>query len=151
MLLTTANNNLFDTFFNDPWFMDPWSAPDARRGDKKRYNSKNLMLTDITESDQGYELEMELPGFDKSEIQATLEKGYLTITAEKKTEQTKEKDAYIRKERFSGTCQRTFFVGEELEQEDIKASFKDGILKLAIPKKEAKPQVEERKCITIQG
>ncbi|MCR5666149.1 MAG: Hsp20/alpha crystallin family protein [Eubacterium sp.] len=151
MLLTTANNNLFDTFFNDPWFMDPWSAPDARRGEKKRYRGKNLMLTDITESDHGYELEMELPGFGKEEIQATLEKGYLTITAEKKSEQTEEKDKYIRKERFSGTCQRTFFVGEELEQEDIKASFKDGILKLEIPKKEAKPQVEERKCITIEG
>lgn len=156
MLLTT-NNNLFDTFFDDPWFVDPWfNDKDIRKAEKKLYghNGKNLMLTDVKENDNGYELEMDLPGYKKDEITAKLENGYLTITAEKgleEKEEDKEGKKYIRRERFTGTCQRTFYVGEEVEQEDIKASFKHGILTLQIPKKEAKPQVEEQKCITIEG
>ncbi len=156
MLLTT-NNNLFDTFFDDPWFVDPWfNDKDIQRAEKKLYghNGKNLMLTDVKENDKGYELEMDLPGYKKEDITAKLENGYLTITAEKgleEKEEDKESKKYIRRERFAGTCQRTFYVGEEVEQDDIKASFKHGILTLQIPKKEAKPQVEEHKCITIEG
>ena len=142
MLLTTTNNNLFDTFFSDPWFNDPWfDDRDVQKAQKKLYghNGKRMMLTDIKESDKGYELEMDLPGFKKDEIKASLENGYLTITAEKGLE----KD--------SGICQRTFYVGDEIEQDDIKASFKHGILRLDIPKKQPKPQVEEKKCISIEG
>ena len=86
MLLTTTNNNLFDTFFSDPWFNDPWyDDRDVQKAQKKLYghNGKRMMLTDIKESDKGYELEMDLPGFKKDEIKASLENGYLTITAEK--------------------------------------------------------------------
>ena len=106
------------------------------------------------ESDKGYELEMDLPGFKKDEIKASLENGYLTITAEKGLEKDqKEEDGkkYICRERYSGSCQRTFYVGDEIEQDDIKASFKHGILRLDIPKKQPKPQVEEKKCISIEG
>lgn len=113
-----------------------------------------MMLTDIKESDKGYELEMDLPGFKKEEIKATLENGYLTITAEKgieKDEKEKDSKKYICRERYSGSCQRTFYVGDEIEQDDIKASFKHGILRLDIPKKQPKPQVEEHKCISIEG
>ena len=84
MLLTTTNNNLFDTFFSDPWFNDPWyDDRDVQKAQKKLYghNGKRMMLTDIKESDKGYELEMDLPGFKKDEIKASLENGYLTITA----------------------------------------------------------------------
>lgn len=79
MLLTTTNNNLFDTFFSDPWFNDPWfDDRDVQKAQKKLYghNGKRMMLTDIKESDKGYELEMDLPGFKKDEIKASLENGY---------------------------------------------------------------------------
>ena len=96
MLLTTTNNNLFDTFFGDPWFNDPWfDDRDIQKAQKKLYgrHGNRMMLTDIKESDKGYELEMDLPGFKKEEIKATLENGYLTITAEKGIEKDeKEKD-----------------------------------------------------------
>ena len=140
MLLTTTNNNLFDTFFSNPWFNDPWfDDRDVQKAQKKL---------------DGYELEMDLPGFKKDEIKASLENGYLTITAEKGLEKDqKEEDGkkYICRERYSGSCQRTFYVGDEIEQDDIKASFKHGILRLDIPKKQPKPQVEEKKCISIEG
>ena len=107
MLLTTTNNNLFDTFFGDPWFSDPWfDDRDIQKAQKKLYgrHGNRMMLTDIKESDKGYELEMDLPGFKKEEIKATLENGYLTITAEKGIEKDeKEKDGkkYICRERYT--------------------------------------------------
>ena len=156
-MLLARNNNVFDTFFGDPWFSDPWfDDRDIQKAEKKLYghNDKKLMLTDIKESDKGYELEMELPGFKKEEIKASLENGYLIISAEKGLEQD-EKDnegkKYIRRERYTGSCQRAFYVGDEIEQGDIKASFKHGILRLDIPKKQPKPQVEENKFISIEG
>ena len=156
-MLLARNNNVFDTFFGDPWFSDPWfDDRDIQKAEKKLYghNDKKLMLTDIKESDKGYELEMDLPGFKKEEIKASLENGYLIISAEKGLEQD-EKDnegkKYIRRERYTGSCQRAFYVGDEIEPGDIKASFKHGILRLDIPKKQPKPQVEENKFISIEG
>lgn len=156
-MLLARNNNVFDTFFGDPWFNDPWfDDRDIQKAQKKLYghNDKKLMLTDIKESDKGYELEMDLPGFKKEEIKASLENGYLIISAEKGLEQDekdKEGKKYIRRERYTGSCQRAFYVGDEIEQGDIKASFKHGILRLDIPKKQPKPQVEENKFISIEG
>lgn len=156
-MLLARNNNVFDTFFGDPWFSDPWfDDRDIQKAEKKLYghNDKKLMLTDIKESDKGYELEMELPGFKKEEIKASLENGYLIISAEKGLEQDekdKEGKKYIRRERYTGSCQRAFYIGDEIEQGDIKASFKHGILRLDIPKKQPKPQVEENKFISIEG
>ena len=156
-MLLARNNNVFDTFFGDPWFSDPWfDDRDIQKAEKKLYghNDKKLMLTDIKESDKGYELEMDLPGFKKEEIKASLENGYLIISAEKGFEQDKkdnEGKKYIRRERYTGSCQRAFYVGDEIEQGDIKASFKHGILRLDIPKKQPKPQVEENKFISIEG
>ena len=156
-MLLARNSNVFDTFFGDPWFSDPWfDDRDIQKAEKKLdgHNDKKLMLTDIKESDKGYELEMDLPGFKKEEIKASLENGYLIISAEKGLEQD-EKDnegkKYIRRERYTGSCQRAFYVGDEIEQGDIKASFKHGILRLDIPKKQPKPQVEENKFISIEG
>ena len=145
-------NDMFGDFFTDPWFDDK----EFKDMQKKLYGhrAKNVMSTDVKEVENGYELEMDLPGFKKEEIKATLENGYLTITAEKDIEKDeKEKDSkkYICRERYSGSCQRTFYVGDEIEQDDIKASFKHGILRLDIPKKQPKPQVEEHKCISIEG
>ena len=141
------NDNLFDDFFEFPFFDD--------RAERKLYghNAKNIMKTDIKEHKDGYELEIDLPGFHKDEIQAELKDGYLTISAAKQLnqdEKEKESGKYIR-ERYSGSCQRSFYVGDEITQEDIKAEFKHGILKLFVPKKEAKPEVEQRKFVSIEG
>ena len=142
------NDNLFDDFFEFPFFDD--------RAERKLYghNAKNIMKTDIKEHKDGYELEIDLPGFHKDEIQAELKDGYLTISAAKQLnqdEKEKESGKYIRRERYSGSCQRSFYVGDEITQEDIKAEFKHGILKLFVPKKEAKPEVEQRKLVSIEG
>lgn len=142
------SDNLFDDFFEFPFFDD--------RAERKLYghNAKNIMKTDIKEHKEGYELEIDLPGFHKNEIQAELKDGYLTISAAKQLnqdEKEKESGKYIRRERYTGSCQRSFYVGEDITQEDIKAEFKHGILKLFVPKKEVKPQVEERKFVSIEG
>ena len=156
-MLLAKNNNVFDTFFGDPWFSDPWfDDRDIQKAEKKLYghNDKKLMLTDIKESDKGYELEMDLPGFKKEEIKASIENGYLIISAEKgleKDEKESEGKKYICRERYTGSCQRAFYVGDDIEKDDIKASFKHGILHLDIPKKQPKPQVEENKFISIEG
>ena len=145
--------NLFDDFFGDfPFYYDK----DMKNVEKKLYGRKasHVMKTDIKETDNGYELVVDLPGFTKDEVQATLENGYLTISAEKgldKDEKEKETGHYIRKERYAGACSRSFYVGEDVEQSDIKAEFKHGILKLFIPKKEAKPAEPEKKFISIEG
>ena len=144
--------NLFDDLFDFPFYDDR----DENKIEKKLYgrHARNLMKTDIKELDNGYELEIDLPGFKKEEIHASLENGYLTISAAKgldKDEQDKETGHYIRRERYAGSCERSFYVGEEVAQEDIKAEFKHGILKLFVPKKEAKPAVEQNKYIAIEG
>ena len=143
--------DLFDDFMRDV----PFSDRDMRKVERKLYghHGKNMMKTDIKELDNGYELEMDLPGFAKDEVKAVLENGYLTISAAKgldQDEQEKKTGRYIRRERYAGACQRTFYVGEDVTEADIKAEFKHGILKLFIPKKEAKPAVEEKKYISIE-
>lgn len=111
------------------------------------------MRTDIKEQKDGYELEIDLPGYKKEDIAAELKDGYLTITAssKKEAEEKDEKGTYIRRERYSGSCSRSFYVGEDITQEDIKAKFENGILKIGVPKKDAKPKVPENKFITIEG
>lgn len=143
---------MFDDFMRDfPFFDDR----DEKRAERKLYGrrGKNLMKTDVKETDQGYELEMDLPGFAKDEIRVSLENGYMTISAARGLDQDeKEKDSgrYIRRERYAGACQRSFYIGEDITEEDIKGEFKHGILKLFVPKKEAKPTVEQKKFITIE-
>ena len=144
--------NMFDEFFRDPFF----DSKDMKKLEKKLYGrrGKNLMKTDIRESDTGYELEMDLPGFRKDEIRASLRDGYLTISAAKgldKDEQENTSGRYIRQERYAGACERSFYVGEDMTEDDIKGEFKHGILRLAISKKEAKPLAEEKKYISIEG
>ena len=142
------NDNVFDDFFDFPFYDD--------RAEKKLYghHAANLMKTDIQEHDNGYTLEMDLPGFKKDEIQIELNNGYMTISAAKgldEDEKDKKSGKYIRRERYTGSCQRSFYVGEDVTEEDIKAEFKHGILKLFVPKKEAKPAVEQKKYVSIEG
>ena len=143
--------NLFDDFMSDfPFFDDR----DLRKTERKLYghNAKRLMKTDIKETDSGFELEMDLPGFKKEEVSVELNNGYITIRAAKgldEDEKEKKTGKYIRRERYSGACERSFYVGEEVTQQDIKASFSHGILKLDIPKKEAK-KIEQNNFISIE-
>ena len=142
------NDNVFDDFFEFPFYDD--------KAEKKLYghHAANLMKTDIQEHEDGYTLEMDLPGFKKDEIQIELNNGYMTISAAKgldEDEKDKKSGKYIRRERYTGSCQRSFYVGEDVTEEDIKAEFKHGILKLFIPKKEAKPAVEQKKYVSIEG
>ena len=138
MLMPTMRTNVFDDLFNNPFFTKSESS---------------MMKTDIKEMEDGYELEMDLPGFKKEEISISLEDGNLTIQAAKgldEDEKEKKTGRYIRRERYSGSCSRSFYVGDAVAQEDIKAKFEDGILKLSIPKKDAK-EVETKKTIAIEG
>ena len=141
--------NLFDDdWMNFAFDRDFWGRKNPLYGK----NAKNIMKTDIREHDEGYELDVALPGFKKDEISVELDDGYLTISAAKgldKDEQDK-KGKYIRRERYAGAMQRSFYVGDAVTQEDIKAKFEDGILKLSIPKKDAKA-VETKKTIAIEG
>ena len=134
--------SLLDDFFEDPFDNYAYAM-----------NTSNLMKTDVKDTDQGYEITMNLPGVKKEDVKAELKDGYLTISASTNSNKD-EKDGngrYIRRERYSGSCSRSFYVGEDITEEDIKAEFKHGLLKLFVPKKEAKPAVEQKKMISIEG
>ena len=138
------NNNLFD-FFDDFAPTPSYSQSPA--------NHAGIMKTDISEDDAGYEIKIDLPGYDKENISAELKDGYMTIKASQ-DENKEEKDSagkVIRRERYSGSCSRSFYVGEEVTQEDIKAKFDKGVLTVMVPKKDPQPKVEESKYIAIEG
>lgn len=144
MLLPSLFNDTFATDF-DEMFQSPFWG--------RNLSYENRMHSDIKELSNGYELKMELPGFCKDDIHAELKDGYMTIRAEHsdKKEEKDEDGKYIRRECCSGSCQRSFYVGEAIKEEDIKAGFKDGILNVFIPKKEEIPKAEEKKYISIEG
>ena len=112
-------------------------------------NASRLMKTDVKETDEGYEVDVDLPGFHKDEIKLDLNNGYLTISTEKSLNK-ENKGKMLRQERYVGTMQRSFYVGESITEDDIKAKFENGVLSLMIPKKEA-PKVPEKKQILIEG
>ena len=134
------NDNLFDDFFdfNYPTF---------------RYDTTELMKTDIKETDNGYEVTMNLPGVKKEDVKAELKDGYLTIqvSSNRNNDEKDSEGRYIRRERYSGSCSRSFYVGDNVTEEDIKAKFEDGTLTMMIPKKEQQPKVEDKKYISIEG
>ena len=145
---------LMPSIFGENLFNDDWMDFGFPEVDKALYgkHANNVMKTDVKETDTGYEVDIDLPGFKKDEINAQLDNGYLTISAAKgldKDEKVK-KGKYIRKERYAGAMSRSFYVGEGVTQEDIKAKYEDGILRLSVPKKEAKA-VENKKYIAIEG
>ena len=139
--------NLFDDF-------DRWMDTSFRDVDKALYgkNAKNMMKTDVKETDSGYEVDMDLPGFKKDEIQLELNDGYLTISAEKglDKDEENEKKHYLRRERYAGGMSRSFYVGEGITEKDIHAKYEYGILKLSIPKEQPKA-VPEKHLISIEG
>ena len=140
----TLNDTLFDGFFNDSFWPARRQAQPAAR----------TMNTDIRETETGYEIDMELPGFSKEEVKAELKEGTLTIEAvhnEAKEEKDEKTGRYLRRERYTGSCRRSFYVGDVVTQEDIKAKFADGVLSVFVPKMEKRPEVEQKKYISIEG
>lgn len=136
--------NLWDDFFDMP------SIP---RFSGFSSNTSNIMHTDVKEAGSNYEIAINLPGFKKEDVQAELKDGYLTIKAVSNTSNDTKNDEgkYIRRERYSGSCSRSFYVGDQITEDDIKAKFEDGVLKVSLPKKEAQPAVEDKHTIAIEG
>ena len=148
MMPSIFGENLFDEWMNFPFERDFFGERNPLYGK----HAQNMMKTDIREKDDSYELDVDLPGFKKDEIKVQLKDGYLTLSAAKgldKDEQDK-KGNYIRRERYAGTMSRSFFVGEDITQEDIHAKYEDGILRLSVPKKAPK-NVENNGYIAIEG
>ena len=145
------NDSLFDDFMD---FDFPAFPRDFYGADKKLYgkNAARVMKTDVHEHDDSFEVDIDLPGFKKDEIKLDLDNGYLSVCASKglNEEEKNKKGKVIRQERYTGSMQRSFYVGSTVTEEDIKAKFEDGVLKLNIPKKDAKA-VPEKKCIMIEG
>ena len=140
--LATTTNSLLNRLMSDPFesfFSDAGSRP------------THLMTTDIRETEKDYQLEIDLPGFKKEDVNATLKDGYLTVSAKTSTETKDEaKDGtYLRQERFVGSCKRSFYVGEDVQQGDIKAQFEGGVLTIVVPKKLPEPKNDEPFAITI--
>ena len=131
--------NVFDDFFDFP------TIP-------ARNQQISVMKTDVREHEDGYELDVDLPGIKKEDVKVKLDEGYLTITATsaQNNDEKDKKGNYIRRERFTGSYSRSFYVGDEVKETDIKAKFDNGVLQLSIPKIEAQPKVPETKYIAIE-
>ena len=145
------------SIFGESLFDDMFPFDDSFFTSKKNplygKNASRVMKTDIKENEGSYELDIDLPGFKKDEITAELKDGYLTVSAAKGLDKDEEdkKGHYIRLERYSGAMSRTFYVGEDVKQEDIKAKFENGILSLSVPKPVEQKKVETSKRIAIEG
>ncbi len=147
LLPSIFGETLFDDFMDFPKFEFP-------NIDRKLYgkHAAHMMKTDVQETENGYEVDIDLPGFKKDEINLSLENGYLSVSAAKALDNDKKdkKGKIIRQERYSGSMERSFYVGENITEENIKAKFEDGVLKLQIPKEEP-AKVPEKKLIAIEG
>ena len=148
MMPSIFGENLFDEFFDDDFPIIPMRSI---RNPLYGKNAKNLMKTDVRETDDTYELDIDLPGFKKDEVQLDLKDGYLTISAAKGLDKGQEdkKGKYIRQERYAGACSRSFFVGEGIEPRDVSAKFEDGILRVSLPK-QVKKELPRNSTIAIE-
>ena len=148
MMPSIFGENLFDEFFDDDF---PTIPMRSIRNPLYGKNAKNLMKTDVRETDNTYELDVDLPGFKKDEVQLDLKDGYLTISAAKGLDKDQEdkKGKYIRQERYAGACSRSFFVGEGIEPRDVSAKFEDGILRVSLPK-QVKKELPRNSTIAIE-
>ena len=154
LMPTVFHENLFDDFF-DPFWNDAALERMMNREARDTFGKRgaNMMKTDVKETEHGYEVAIDLPGFKKDEVKAELKDGYLTISAARgldKDEQDKN-GTYIRRERYAGNMSRSFYVGEDITETDIHAKFENGILMLDVPKKEEKKPVDEKRYVTIEG
>lgn len=141
------NDNFFDSFFDDMF------APVSNMRHAGSMRDIGAMRTDIRELSDAYEIEMELPGFSKDNVKVELKNGYMTIEAVRgdNNDEKDDQGRYVRRERYLGSFQRSFYVGENVTDEDIRAKFTDGILTLTVPKKENTAEIEQKKYIPIEG
>ena len=148
MMPSIFGENLFDDWMDFPFDDDFF----RRTPSYSKKSSTSVMRTDIRDTDDSYELDVDLPGYKKDEINVQLKEGYLTISASKNTENDEKdkKGNYIRRERYNGTMSRSFYVGDAIHQDDIHAKYADGILKISVPKK-TKKEVEQANYISIEG
>ncbi len=138
MMMIPRKRNEFDLL--DEMFADPFFSE----------NESRVMKTDIKEKKDKYLIDVELPGYQKEDIKIDVEDGYLTVRAERNSSNEEKEDGkFIRRERYVGSCSRSFYVGTEIQSEDIKASFKNGMLKVEIPKKDEKKELPNKKYIQI--
>ena len=143
---------LMPSIFGEDLFDDFMGYPAGRQTAANAYPQvKDMMKTDIRDVDGNYELDIDLPGFKKEDVKIQLKDGYLNIqaTREEKKDEKDEKGKYVRRERYTGTCNRSFYVGPNIKHEDIHAKYENGILHVTFPKEETKKEVEEKKFIAI--
>lgn len=144
MIVPRRHRTPFDAFLSDPFDTLFGSAP-------IQHSTPGLMKADIKDCENSIEIIVDLPGFDKDNVSAELKEGLLTISAHTETENEETEGTFVRKERFSGRCSRSFFVGEDIEEEDVKAKFENGTLQISVPKKVEQPKIEEKRTIQIEG
>ena len=144
MLVPRRRHSVFDDFMTDPFdsFFGGLAQPQA---------TPNLMRTDIKENDAAYEIVIDLPGFEKENVAAELKDGILKISAKTSQDSEESTGTFLRRERFTGQCSRQFYVGEDIEEADIKARFDNGTLQISVPKKVEQPKLEEPRNIAIEG
>ncbi|HJC20564.1 MAG TPA: Hsp20/alpha crystallin family protein [Candidatus Butyricicoccus avicola] len=148
MLPSIFGENLFDEMFDDAFSLMPsFGTRDPLYGK----HAKNLMKTDVRETDTGYEIDVDLPGFKKDEVQVQVNNGYLTISAAKGLDKDEQdhKGRYIRRERYAGQCSRSFYVGSGIQPQDVRAKYEDGILRLSLPKGQA-AQLPQNNTVSIE-
>ncbi len=135
--------DLWDDIFDDPFFGGRLTFP--------RHEENKIMKTDVKELKDKFEISIDLPGYDKENLEMSIEDGYLTVHAKtSKENEDKEEGKFVRKERFFGECSRSFYVGDDITEEDVKATFKNGTLTIDVPKKEEHKALPEKKFITIE-
>lgn len=151
MFPALMNDTMFSDLFDDPFF-EGWRNMDRAAACDPNM-SAGMMSTDVRETDKGYMVDIDMPGFEKDDISLDLQNGYLTVSAHRNSSHEDKDDngRWLRRERYAGSCSRSFYVGEDMKDSDIHASYKDGTLCLETPKPEAQQQVETKHQIAIEG
>ena len=150
MFPALMNDTMFSDVFDDPFFAD-WR--EAANNGMARMPAQSMMSTDVKETDNGYDVDIDMPGFKKDDINIELNNGYLTVSATRdgSHDEKGEDGKWLRRERYAGSVSRSFYVGEDVKESDIHACYKDGTLCLQVPKAQAQPQVEAKHQIAIEG
>ena len=154
MFPALMNDTMFSDLFDDPFF-EGWRNTDSGMS---AVMPANMMSTDVRETDKGYDVDIDMPGMKKEDINLELNNGYLTVSATRSGEHEDKSDGaqsengkWLRRERYAGSCSRSFYVGDQVKESDIHASYNNGTLCIQVPKMQAQPQVESKHQIAIEG
>ena len=151
MFPALMNDTMFSNLFDDPFF-EGWRNMDRAAACDPNM-SAGMMSTDVRETDKGYMVDIDMPGFKKDDISLDLQNGYLTVSAHRNSSHEDKDDngRWLRRERYAGSCSRSFYVGEDVKESDIQPSYRNGTLCIQVPKMQAQPQVESKHQIAIEG